>query len=129
MTWLDLPLLLWLAADAARLTGGTPVADLPAIHRVPAAQLAAVCGPCVAAYRRPVILLRDDIDLGTTAGRAVLVHELVHHHQAMTGRTGAHCSARRAAEVEAITVASAWAEEQGDATHQIALPATCGRSH
>lgn len=125
MTWLDLPLLLWLAADAARLTGGEPIADLPAIHRLPAAELAAVCGPCAAAYRRPVILLRDDIDLGTTTGRAVLVHELVHHHQAMTGRTGAHCAARRAAEIEATTTAAAWVIEQGGATRQIHLPPPC----
>lgn len=125
MTWLDLPILLWLAADAARLTGGEPIADLPAIHRVPAAQLATVCGPCVAAYRRPVILVRDDIDLGTTAGRAVLVHELVHHHQAMTGRTGTHCAARRAAEVEALQASAAWAIEQGSGTHQMHIPTPC----
>jgi len=46
----------------------------------------------------------------------------------MTGRTGTHCAARRAAEVEAVTVASAWAEEQGGGTQQLHISIPCEAS-
>lgn len=102
-----------LLADVTRLLGIGTVADMPAIQRASAAELRALCGRCRALYARPVILLREDVDLGTDEGRSILVHELAHHAQAMTGRWGLAetCDMHRRRELEAYAIQNAWTAE------------------
>lgn len=109
----EFPLLIALAIEAARLLGVPPIADLPAVQVMSAPEMQRLCGKCIGAYKRPVIMLRDDVDLGTVHGRAVLLHELVHHHQEMTGRGGlVHtCRRYRNREIEAIRVMHEWLDE------------------
>lgn len=118
-----------LLADVARLLGIGPVADLPAIQSAPAHEVRAVCGRCTAYYARPVIVLRDDVDVETVAGRAVLVHELTHHVQALTGRHGLAetCDMHRHRELEAYKVQNAWTAEQHGGRYYFYMAPPCAR--
>lgn len=109
----EFPLIIALAFEAARLLGSSAIADLPAVQVLSAPEMRKLCGECIGAYKRPVVMLRDDIDLSTVHGRAVLLHELVHHHQEMTGRYGLthSCNRYRNREIEAIHVMHQWLDE------------------
>lgn len=109
----EFPLIIALALEAARLLGSPPIADLPSVRVLSVPEMQRLCGKCIGAYQRPVVMLRADVDLGTVKGRAVLLHELVHHHQDMTGRGGpVHtCNRFRDREIEAIRVMHQWIEE------------------
>jgi hypothetical protein len=110
----EFPLLIALAFEAARLLGSPPIADLPAVQVLTVPEMQRLCGRCIGAYRRPLVMLRADVDLGTVRGRAVLLHELVHHHQEMTGRGGpVHtCNRHRNREIEAIRVMHQFLQER-----------------
>lgn len=109
----EFPLIIAPALEASRLLGSTPIADLPSVQVMSAPEMRKLCGGCIGAYKRPVVMLRDDIDLGTVHGRAALLHELVHHHQEMTGRYGLthSCVRYRNREIEAIYVMHQWLDE------------------
>lgn len=78
---------------AIHLMAGYPVpADPPEIHIVSQAELAAaVCQrPCrvrAVYFRESGVYLDEELDLvGSDLDRSILLHELVHHVQAQTGR-------------------------------------------
>lgn len=88
----------------------------PAIHRSPPAELQErLCkGPCgVHAYylEELGVVMRDDLDVtGDVRARSILLHELVHHAQALSGRfrDKSPCERWYLREEEAYRVQNAW---------------------
>ena len=112
---------------AIHLLSGYPVVSIqPEIHRLPQAVIAEkVCHkPCgVRAYYRPDwgILLDDSLDLESNAfDRSILLHELVHHVQAVRGRfetMPSTCDRWNAAEREAYALQNQFLAKVHSAKH------------
>lgn len=103
-------LLAWIAAEA-----GLVMPPPPAVVLAPAEEIRARVGTGsagIALYDRDtaVVYLRDDWDLTAVAGRAALLHELVHHAQAFN-ELPAPCPAAR--ERQAYELTLKWLAEQG----------------
>jgi len=86
--------------------GDYPVNDLPALRFVSIEDIRKLCDGhhCSAYYSRQVIYLTEDYN------NEILFHEVVHHHQEMTGRWGTVPSRERweARENEAHVVQKIW---------------------
>lgn len=115
-------LMSWIAAAS-----GLPMAeDLPETRRISAQRMAALAAPArdQDGYDRAVasgylalyhadsatVLLRRDWDRDDLRDRSILLHELVHHMQAASGRSYPCAGAR---EHEAYTLQGEWLEERG----------------
>lgn len=104
----------WQLLTAIHALGGYPVPEqLPDIHVVPQTFIAElVCkSPCrVQAFYHPDFGIFVDERLDLTAdsySQSILLHELVHHSQQVSGRFGAlpsECHRRSAAETEAYEI-------------------------
>jgi hypothetical protein len=108
------------------LSGYPTVSVQPEIHRLPQAVIAdRVCHkPCgVRAYYRPDwgVLLDESLKVQSDSfDRSILLHELVHHVQAATGRFEAMpsaCDRWNAAEREAYSLQNRYLEEVNSAKH------------
>jgi hypothetical protein len=105
-----------------RLLSGYPVPDaIPPIHSVPQAELAArVCGqPCaVQGYylAGEGVFIDQALDVeGDARARSILLHELVHHLQGMSGRFDAlpACTGWYARESEAYRIQNEYLQRSG----------------
>ena len=121
----------------AAMTGQPLVSDaLPEVHRVPHAQIEAMA--CQQACRvRAIyvphlgIYLDDTLDLEQNPfDRSILLHELVHHAQAVMGKYEdlSLCQSWRSSEVEAYRIQDAYLAQIGSAqriSHAIAQSLRC----
>lgn len=109
---------------AIRLLAGYPIPDrLPEIHVVPPAEIQRLLckGHCgIKAFYLPDkgIFVSDTADpAGDVLGRSILLHELVHHVQHVTGkfdRVSNACERWYSKEREAYEVQNAYLREQGE---------------
>jgi hypothetical protein len=126
-----------LFAIVATMTGQPLVSDaLPEVHRVPHAQIEAMA--CQQACRVRAIYvphlgvyLDDTLDLEQNPfDRSILLHELVHHAQAVMGKYEdlSLCQSWRSSEVEAYRIQDAYLVRIGSAQripHAIAQSLRC----
>ncbi len=108
----------------AAMTGQPLVSDaLPEVHRVPHAQIEAMAcqGPCrVRAIYVPHlgIFLDDNLDVERNVfDRSILLHELVHHAQAVMGKFEdlSLCQSWKSSELEAYRIQDAYLAHIGSA--------------
>ncbi len=121
---------------AIHLMSGYPApADSPQIHVVPQAQIAEkFCGkPCRvrAIYLRDEgVYLDDTLDLaGSSLDRSILLHELVHHVQAVSGGYGGNppdCERWNRAEIEAYSLQNRYLTEINSGT-RVSMMGAIGR--
>lgn len=121
---------------AIHLMSGYPAPPtLPEIHFVAQPQLAQMfCGkPCKvrAIYLRGEgVYLDETLDLaGNTLDRSILMHELVHHVQAVSGGYGAHpldCERWNKAEIEAYALQNRYLTEMNTGT-RVSMMGAIGR--
>jgi len=116
--------------------GGYPVPEtFPEVHQVSGEELQSrFCkGPCgVKAFYRPDggVFIDDSLDLETDVhARSILLHELVHHVQAVTGRfdsTRNACVRSNHAEAEAYELQNRYLESI-HSTHRVAMTGWASR--
>ena len=121
---------------AIHLLSGAPVpSTLPEIHFVPQRQLAQMfCGkPCKvrAIYLRDQgVYLDEALDLeASTFDRSILLHELVHHVQAVSGGYGGNapdCERWNKAETQAYTLQNAYLTKMNSGT-RVSMMGAVGR--
>ncbi|HZP92338.1 MAG TPA: DUF6647 family protein [Burkholderiales bacterium] len=122
---------------AIQMLAGYPMpAELPEIHRAPAAVMQQkICGhPCrVKAFYHPQwgVYVDDSLDVfHDPFDRSILLHELVHHLQRVTGRfdsVSGSCLRKNAEELEAYEIQNrylSW-ENAGKRALAVGAPATC----
>lgn len=123
---------------AIKLLSGYPIPDqLPDVHIVPPAQIQQMLckGSCgIKAFYLPGkgVFISDAVgSLKDTFTRSVLLHELVHHVQHVTGRFEIipdHCDRWFSKEREAYQVQNAYLQQEGEARRFAldSLPGMCG---
>jgi hypothetical protein len=121
---MDFNTIVGLMLEVTALLGIPPVNDVPSITTV--AQYQLECGKCSALYQRNVIKLTvntwDDNKL-----KSILVHELTHHVQEMTGRYGQKpsCYQYLQREREAYSIQNQWNQMHGTSRYIFYYPGTC----
>jgi hypothetical protein len=112
-----------LLASIHTLSGYPAARDLPEIHRLPLAQIQQrfCSGPCrVQAYYKPDegVFIDEAFDLANDEfARSVLLHELVHHAQRVSGKfqkIPSECDRWYAAEREAYDIQNQYLEHARD---------------
>ena len=95
-----------LMLEITTLMGVPPVNDLPAIIQLPRKEFRMQYGDASAMYVRPLIYHHGNLS------KSILVHELTHHVQEMTGRYGTtvNCEVSVLREKEAREVQEKWAD-------------------
>ena len=109
---------------AIKMLAGYPVPDAPpAIHRMPRAELEAMvcrsaCGVKGFYLKDNGVYLDQSLDLEhDVKARSILLHELVHHVQGVTGKFDAMpgCHAWYAKEFEAYSIQNSYLRREGSA--------------
>lgn len=117
------------------LSGYAPPTVLPEVHRVPQAEIRRqFCrGPCeIKAVYDPTlgVFIDETLDVqNNTFARSILLHELVHHAQSVSGRFDmgdSECSRRNAAEQEAYYIQNRYLMEMNDG-HRVAMTGWAAR--
>jgi len=122
----NLSTVLELLLETSLLLGVPPLTDLPSVEIVSKERMLEVCGvKAKGCYLRPIIYIRDDMSEIETKG--VLVHELVHHHQAMLGSyaSAPKCIGYHLREQEAYFIQNQWLRERGIGAFQIYIKPKC----
>lgn len=117
------------------LSGYAPPTVPPQVHRVPQAQISEqFChGPCeIKAVYDPTlgVFIDDRLDVrGNVFARSILLHELVHHVQSVSGRFdmgGSECARRNTAEQEAYFIQNRYLMQMNDG-HRVAMTGWAAR--
>lgn len=118
-----------LFATIQLLTGYPPPTVPPQVHRVPQADISLqFChGPCqIKAVYDPTlgVFIDEKLDVHNNVfARSILLHELVHHVQSVSGRFDlgdSECSRRNTAEQEAYFVQNRYLMEMND-SHRVSM--------
>jgi hypothetical protein len=117
------------------LSGYAPPTVPPQVHRVPQAQISEqFChGPCeIKAVYDPTlgVFIDDRLDVRDNVfARSILLHELVHHVQSVSGRFdmgGSECARRNTAEQEAYFIQNRYLMQMNDG-HRVAMTGWAAR--
>jgi hypothetical protein len=117
------------------LSGYLPPTVPPQVHRVPQAEISQqFCrGPCqIKAVYDPTlgVFIDDGLDVHNNVfARSILLHELVHHVQSVSGRFDlgdSECTRRNTAEQEAYFIQNRYLMEMNDG-HRVAMTGWAAR--
>lgn len=117
------------------LSGYAPPTVPPQVHRVPQAQISEqFChGPCeIKAVYDPTlgVFIDERLDVRDNIfARSILLHELVHHVQSVSGRFdmgGSECARRNTAEQEAYFIQNRYLMQMNDG-HRVAMTGWAAR--
>lgn len=117
------------------LSGYAPPTVPPQVHRVPQAQISEqFChGPCeIKAVYDPTlgVFIDEKLDVRDNVfARSILLHELVHHVQSVSGRFdmgGSECARRNTAEQEAYFIQNRYLMQMNDG-HRVAMTGWAAR--
>jgi hypothetical protein len=127
-------LIIDLFATLQLMTGHPPPTSLPYVHRVPQQEISEqFCkSPCaIRAVYDPAagIYIDETLDVQNRPfDRSILLHELVHHLQAVSGSFDANgsCAQRNASEIEAYALQNRYLMEMNDG-HRVSMTGWAAR--